>query len=297
MPPFLPDVHAVREDFADYLGESQAFDAGLGILIEELKKAGEYENTIIAISGDHGPAGFPQGKCNLYDFGSKVSLAIAGPGVQGGRIVDDFVSLPDLAPTFIEAGGVTIPNSMSAKSIWPTLKSDKEGLVDPKRKQVFIGRERHVAVAREGQLPYPQRAIRTDDYLYIINFKPERNPLGDPYLLGTAKEPSVEQMEKSTTITLPDEDAGPTKAWLVSHRTEWKDAYHNAYGKRPRIELYDLKNDPHQMKNVASSEKYTAIAKKLKSQLMQELKSTNDPRLIDNGKFYETAPMAGPVKK
>ena len=59
MPAFLPDVHAVREDLADYLGEIAAFDAGLGILIDELKKRGEYENTLIVVSGDHGPPGFP----------------------------------------------------------------------------------------------------------------------------------------------------------------------------------------------------------------------------------------------
>ena len=69
--------------------------------MEELKRTGEYDNTLIAISGDHGAPGFPHGKCNLYDFGSKVSLVIAGAGDNGGRVVDDFVSLPDLAPTFL----------------------------------------------------------------------------------------------------------------------------------------------------------------------------------------------------
>ena len=142
MPAFLPDVHAVREDLADYLGEIAAFDAGLGILIEELKKAGEYENTIIVVSGDHGPPGFPHGKCNLYDFGTRVCLAIAGPGVKGGRVVDDFVCLPDLAPTFVEAGKVEVPGGMSAKSLWKVLKSKKEGQVDPNRDAVVTGRER-----------------------------------------------------------------------------------------------------------------------------------------------------------
>ena len=98
MPAFLPDVHAVREDLADYLGEIAAFDAGLGILIDELKKRGEYENTLIVVSGIMDRLAFPDGKCNLYDFGTKVCLAIAGPGVKGGRVVDDFTCLPDLAP-------------------------------------------------------------------------------------------------------------------------------------------------------------------------------------------------------
>ena len=61
MPAFLPDVHAVRQDLADYLGEIAAFDAGLGILIEELKRRGEYENTLIVVSGDHG-LGFPMAR-------------------------------------------------------------------------------------------------------------------------------------------------------------------------------------------------------------------------------------------
>jgi arylsulfatase A-like enzyme len=56
-------------------------------------------------SGDHGLPGFPYGKCNLYDFGSAVSLAIRWGGAQGGRVVDDLVSLVDLAPTLLEVAG------------------------------------------------------------------------------------------------------------------------------------------------------------------------------------------------
>lgn len=297
LPPFLPDVPEVREDFADYLGEAMAFDMALGVLVEELKKSGEFENTLIAVSGDHGPAGFPHGKCNLYDFGARVALSISGPGVKGGRIVDDFVSLPDLAATFLEAGKVKTPGVMTSRSIWPTLKSTKEGLVDSSRTQVYIGRERHVAKARAGQLPYPQRAIRTKDYLFIVNFKPDRYPLGDPYKLDTDAEPNVQQLTNNTFTTLPDEDAGPTKAWIVSNRADPKvrPYYDHAYGKRAREELFDLKKDPHQMKNVAMDPAYVEIAGKLRTQLMKELADTKDPRLVDEGKFFETAPMAGPV--
>lgn len=190
MPAFLPDVHEVREDLADYLGEIAAFDAGLGVLIDELKKRGEYENTLIVVSGDHGPPGFPYGKCNLYDFGTKVCLAIAGPGVKGGRVVDDFTCLPDLAPTFLDAGKIEVPKVMSAKSLWPVLKSKKQGLVDKTRDATITGRERHVHTARPGYLPYPQRSIRTKDFQFIINFKPDRWPLGDPYRLDGKNEPS-----------------------------------------------------------------------------------------------------------
>lgn len=297
LPPYLPDVPEVRQDFSDYLGEATAFDRALGVLVEELKDAGEFENTIIVVSGDHGPAGFPHGKCNLYDFGTRVSLSISGPGVRGGRVVDDFVSLPDLAATFLEAGDVAIPKVMTSRSIWPTLRSEKSGLVDPERTHVFTGRERHVAKARVGQLPYPQRAIRTKDYLFITNFRPDRYPLGDPYLLGSDKEPDANQITNNTLVTLPDEDAGPTKAYLVKNRTDpkIKPFFAHAYGKRPREELFDLAKDPHQIKNVATDPAYKEIADSLRKKLMAELKNTNDPRLIENGKFFETPPMAGPV--
>ncbi len=299
MPAFLPDVHPVREDLADYLGEIAAFDAGLGILIEELKKAGEYENTIIVVSGDHGPPGFPHGKCNLYDFGTRVCLAIAGPGVKGGRVVDDFVCLPDLAPTFLEAGKSRVPEGMSAKSLWKVLKSKKVGQVDPSRDAVVTGRERHVYSSRPGYLPYPQRAIRTKDFQFVINFKPDRWPLGDPYLLGTPKEPGAALLENQTFVTLADEDAGPTKAWIVTNRkdSKVKPVFDNAYGKRPREELYDMNKDPDQMKNLAQDPAHAKTVNQLRSRLMNYLRENNDPRLVEDGKFFETSPMTDGFKR
>ncbi|HVW35975.1 MAG TPA: sulfatase, partial [Pirellulales bacterium] len=181
LPKFLPDVPEVREDFADYLGEIQAFDAAIGVLLERLAASGELDNTLIVISGDHGAPGFPHGKCNLYDFGVGVALIAQWPGGKPGRVVDDFINLMDLAPTFLEAGGVEPPEVMTGRSLLDVLKSERSGQVDPKRNWVVTGRERHVAAAREENLPYPQRALRTNDFLYIRNFKPDRWPLGAPY--------------------------------------------------------------------------------------------------------------------
>ena len=69
LPAFLPDVPEVRDDIADYLGECQAWDAGVGVLVAELERCGELDNTIFVISGDHGMPGVPRGKCNLVDHG------------------------------------------------------------------------------------------------------------------------------------------------------------------------------------------------------------------------------------
>ena len=141
LPKFLPDVPIVREDVADYLGEAMAFDAGLGVLLDELDKNGELDNTIIVASGDHGIPGFPRGKCSLYDMGVHVALAIRWAGkAPAGRVVDDFVNLPDLSPTFIEAAGLTPPEVMTGRSLVSVLTSKQAGQVDATRDFVVVGR-------------------------------------------------------------------------------------------------------------------------------------------------------------
>lgn len=297
MPPFLPDVAEVREDLADYFGEVQAFDAALGLLLDRLEEIGELDNTLVVVSGDHGAPGFPHGKCNLYDFGSSVSLAMRWGGARGGRVVDDLVSLTDLAPTFLELGGVAVPDTMTGRSLVELLKSDQSGQVDPRRSAVFIGRERHVEGARADFMPYPQRAIRTQDFLYIVNFRPDRWPLGDPYRLDGDNPPSEVELTEETRVSLPDEDAGPSKAWLVGMRDDprWRSHFRWVYGKRPREEMYDLKADPHQVKNVAADPDFAQARAALERRLLDELRRTGDPRLVDDGRFFETPPMSGPV--
>ena len=279
MPPFLADVPEVREDLADYFGEAQALDAAIGVLLQELKATGELDNTLIVISGDHGAAGFGHGKCTLYDFGTSVSLAIRWGGAKGGRVVDDLVSLTDLAPTFLEVAGVAIPAAMTGRSLVNVLTADKPGQVDPARTQVFFGRERHVEDARAGYLPYPQRAIRTHDFAFIINFKPDRYPMGDPRRLDGDNPPTAEQITEDTRVTLADEDAGPAKAWLVTQRNNprWRTLYERAYGKRPGFELYDLKADPDEVKNVADDPRYAQARADLESRLLKELRAHRRP--------------------
>ncbi len=300
LPPFLPDIPEMREDFADYLGEVQALDAYAGELLDALEKAGELDNTLVVMSGDHGPPGFPHGKCNLYDFGSRVALALRGPGVEKGKVSDTLVSLPDLAPTFLEMAGVKPPATMTANSLQSLGVINGSGDIDRKtmpRDAVFIGRERHYPTARDGGLPYPQRAIRTKDHLYIINFRPDRWPLGDPRQLqgGT---PTWDKLANNTGVTLSDEDAGPAKAWLVLNRdtAQGKPFFDHAYGKRPAEELYVLSDDPHQMRNRAGDKTLEGIRKNLRERLLKTLEETGDPRMQENGKFFETPPLAGPVQ-
>lgn len=292
LPPFLPDVEVVREDFADYLGEAQAFDASLGVILEELRRLGQLDNTILVVSGDHGIPGVTRGKCNLYDLGTSVPLAIRWPkGIKNpGRVIDDFVSLPDLASTFLEAAGQQIPKQMTAKSLIGIFESEKDGQVDPARNAVFTGRERHVAKARAGNKPYPQRAIRTDQYLYIINFAPDRWPMGDGPGFGRTEAlmPELEPLRENTFSAFGDLDASPTKAWVVMHRDEDPKSFDYAVGKRPRIEMYDIQTDPHCMNNLATNAEHSTARTTLHARLMTELKRTGDPRVSSNVIFEQS---------
>ncbi|MCL4402393.1 MAG: sulfatase-like hydrolase/transferase, partial [Acidobacteria bacterium] len=286
LPKFLPDVSEVREDFIDYLSEVQSLDLMIGGFLEELRKAGTLDNTMIVLTGDNGVGGMPRGKCNLYDFGVRAPLMIRWPAAsKPGRVVDDFVSLMDLAPTFLEAAGIQPPRTMDGRSLMPLLISGRQGVIDPARDCVILSRERHVADARQGRLPYPSRAIRTRDFLYIRNFKPGRWPMGDPLGLdGSGAEPSYDELASNTMITYKDHDASPTKAYMITHRKEpaVKPLYDLAFGKRPAEELYDLRGDPDQMTNVAAQPRFATKKNELSARLLKVMRDTGDPRLEDD---------------
>ncbi len=301
MPSFLPDVHAVREDMVDYLGEVMAFDSALGVLLDRIARMGELDNTIVVVSGDHGIPGFTHAKTNLYDFGTHVSLAIRWPNGGGGtlaksdgkgRVVTDFVNLMDLAPTFLEMGGVGVPEVMTGRSLVSVLKSEGDGRVDRSRDFVVTGRERHVWNARDGNLPYPHRALRTDDFLYIRNFKPDRWPQGNPGEPDGGGQYDENTLTNNTFVTFGDVDAGPTKAWLIlNENTEYGRSYFDyAFGKRPGEELYDLSVDPDQTVNVATEATYGKTRDELRTRLLKLLRENGDPRVLSDGSTFDKMP-------
>ena len=292
LPKHLPDVPEFREDFGSYLGEIQAFDAQVGVLVKRLEEEGELDNTIIVISGDHGAPGFPGGKCNLYDFGVNVTLAIRWPGQPGGRYIEDFVNLMDLAPTFMEVGGAAIPPGVNGKSLVSLMKSGQSGKVEPERDCVITGRERHVSTAREGNLPYPQRALRKDGWLYIHNFKPERMPMGDTKNLTDSFTPDQDALENNTYEAFPDMDSSPAKAWLIAHRNDSQYKWHfdYAFAKRPQEELYDLRKDPDATINLATEATFAAKKAEMAAELMAKLKAVGDPRVTQDPVPFELPP-------
>jgi len=294
IPPCLPDCEEVRTDICDYYWEVQRFDTEVGEMLKILEENGELDNTLVVISGDNGLP-FPRCKTNLYDCGTKVPLAVRwGDGVKGGRVLEDFVSLVGLAPTFLEAAGLKPTADMTARSFLDILLSGRSGRVDPKRDKVFTGRERHVPGQETGMDGYPMRAIRTYDFLYVRNFKPDRWPGGAPK--GYA-EPTEIVIHKplGTFYGYRDIDASPTKAYMLAHRDDpkVKKLFELAFGKRPAEELYDLGQDPGQLYNVADKAEYAEVKGKLAAALMAELTATKDPRVLGNGDVFDNYPYYG----
>ena len=290
LPAFLPDHPTVREDFADYLGEAMAFDASVGVLLEELTARGELENTIFVVSGDHGAPGFPRGKCNLYDFGTRVPLAVRWPAkVVADQRISTPVSLVDLGPTFLAAVDLPIPEQFDGESLWPVLHQGTAA-ESALRGYAISGRESHVGPARPDALPYPMRAIRTSDYLYIINFAPDRWPVSHPPL--AADFPPAMTGKGENRRRRMDIDFGPTRDLFVDNEdASWLKAFWDlGIGKRPAEELYDVHQDPDQMHNLAGDPEYAEVQVRLRQQLLEELRAKNDPRVVDSGDAFDRPP-------
>lgn len=285
VPACLPDCAEVRSDLCDYYVEIQRFDAEVGVMIRKLEQAGELENTLIVMTGDNGLP-FPRCKSNLYDTGTKVPLAIRWGGeVKGARVIQDFVSLADLAPTFLEAAGVAVPPAMTAHSLLGILRSDRSGQVEPARDHILTGKERHCEAQEKGNTGgYPCRAIRTRDFLYIRNFEPGRWPAGVASAAGC-----------QGGIAYHDIDVGPSKAFMIAHQDEpaVKRLFELGFGKRPAEELYDLSKDPEQLVNVAADSAYGDTRSKLAERLLAELTASKDPRVLGEGAQFDRYPKPG----
>ncbi|MCA9417531.1 MAG: sulfatase, partial [Candidatus Omnitrophica bacterium] len=178
VPAFLPDLPLIRSDLADYYYEVQWFDRHLGKMLDLLEERGELDNTLVVVTSDNGMA-FPRAKANLYEYGLHMPLAVMWPEkVSGGREVQDLISFTDFAPTFLEAAGLPSEPAMTGRSFLDLLTTKEEGIVDPSRKFVLSGRERHTH-ARPDNRGYPARSIRTQDYLLIWNLNPDLWPAGN----------------------------------------------------------------------------------------------------------------------
>ena len=284
VPSFLPDTPEVKSDILDYALEIEWFDKHLGFMLDKLEELGELENTIVIVTSDNGMP-FPRAKANNYEFGTHMPLAISWPAkIKGGRSVDDLISFIDLAPTFLETAGLEVPSGVTGKSLLPLLLSNNNGLIDPDRNRVYNGRERHTH-ARPDNLGYPCRAVRTEKYLYIRNFKPERWPAGNP--------PEDEVSDaKSEPIGegYYDIDGSPTKTFMINNKETYKGLFNAAFAKRPAEELYDILSDPGCIHNLADKKDLQEIRNELSTELERVLTRQGDPRMLGYGDVFESYP-------
>ncbi len=278
VPPFLPDTPEVRNDILDYYAAIQRFDDEIGAVLTNLDLSGRADDTLVVITSDNGMP-FPRSKANLYGIGTHMPLAIRWPAkVKAGRKVDDVVSHTDFAPTFLEAAGLKPLPEMTGTSLMPILTKGKP----LGRDAIVVEKERHTN-CREGDRAYPCRGLRTKDFLYIRNFRPELWPAGDPKMWRAVGD-------------FGDIDTGPSKTVILSRHDDpkIKPFFELATAKRPAEELYDLKKDPWELHNVADDPAYAKTKERLAQKLKTWMDKTQDPRAVNpNDDRWDKYPYYG----
>lgn len=275
VPGYWPDTDAVRHDMLDYAFEVEHTDRHLGRMIAELEKRGLLDDTLIIVTADHGMP-FPRCKGYAYRDSNHVPLALRWPaGIKKpGRVIEDFVSFIDIAPTLLDVAGIDPVQAgmqpvtgASWRAIW---ESEKSGQVVTARDHVLIGKER-TDVGRPQDQGYPIRGIIRDGWLFLKNYEPSRWPAGNPetgYL---------------------DTDASPTKTLILERgRQNREDKFWTLnFGMRPAQELYDLTSDPHCVHNLAADSVQAERQTSLERFMEDRLKAQGDPRMLGQGAVFD----------
>lgn len=268
-PSFWDDDELVKHDILDYAVEVEYFDLHLGEIIQYLKDAGEFENTLIIATSDNGMP-FPRYKGHPHEFATRLPFVVSWPRQikNPGRTCYEYASFIDIAPTFLEVGEVSFEDSgmqdIQGKSLCDFFNDKVKG-----RNQVLTGRERN-DMCRPNGWGYPVRSLHKGDFVYMHNFAPDRWPCGT---------------EESG---FRDTDWSPTKAHIM-YKMEETPSYEYCFGKRPQEELYNVKSDPECLSNLALNPEYNSLKKKMKKVLFKELATQGDPRMSGNGDMFNYA--------
>ncbi len=250
------DSPRLRQFTADYYNCLRRLDDGVGMLLQRLKESGKIEDTIIVYIGDHG-AQFSRGKCSLYEAGLRVPFIVSWPGkVPSNQVRNEMVSTLDILPTFLEMVGSEslIPKGLPGRSLQPLLRGQKI----PWRKYIFGFNTG--AAPRIFHLAY---SVRGERYKLIFN------PMSDGMITSDAAKAYFTQLNSHYI-------AGTTKDELKSAPEDIQNAY-QTYLKPPTYELYDLKEDWYEFKNLAELPQYLETKESLIAVLKNWRKSTKDP--------------------
>ncbi|MCA9192892.1 MAG: sulfatase [Planctomycetales bacterium] len=282
VPNYWPDDEIVRHDMLDYAYEVEYVDHHLGRMIAELEKRQLLNNTVIIVTSDHGMP-FPRVKGYAYHDSNHIPLAIRWPqGIANpGRVIDDFVSFIDIAPTVLDLAQIAPIDSgmqpITGTSLREIMDSEQAGQVVATRDHVLIGKER-TDVGRPHDQGYPIRGLLTATHLFLKNYEPTRWPAGNPetgYL---------------------DTDGSPTKTLILQRgRQNRQDIYWRLnFGIRPDRELFDLVQDKDCTQNLADSLAQRSLVAQMEQRLEASLRDQGDPRMFGNGHLFdEYQPTAG----
>ncbi len=235
LPSWYPDTPMTRKDWAMGLESAQTSDRDIGDILARLKKEGLYDNTIIVVTADHGVA-LPRSKQFLYDEGLHIPLIIRWPArLAPGNISRELVCNLDVVPTILDLAGVKRPSYLQGRS-----------LADPNQKEpkwIFAGRDKmddtHDAM----------RTVRSRDFRYILNLMPER-----PYCqFNRYKEDNYPGLALLNVLHLQGKLSPEQDAFMQD--------------RKPEEELYDLRNDPGEIHNLAANPKYADTLKELRNRL------------------------------
>ena len=244
LPPYYPNDSVLLRDWATYLDTVRITDWHVGQVIERLQKEGILDNTIIIFFTDHGIS-HARGKQFLYDEGTHIPLVIKGPGIPVGENRQDLVEHIDVAALSLALAGIQIPQKMEGQNILSPQYKPKEF--------VFAARDRC------GEAADQIRSVRSEKFLYIKNFFPER-----PHLM-----PSNYKDTKLIIKRLRQLHGGG-KLDTLSKQLLFSPA-------RPGEELYLYQGDKWQTKNLSGLSKYKDILQNHREQLNQWISKTKDP--------------------
>ncbi|MHC4225998.1 MAG: sulfatase-like hydrolase/transferase [Planctomycetota bacterium] len=267
LPPYYPDTPIIREDWKRNYELITAMDAWAGDLIGQLKEDRLYENTIIFFWSDHG-IGLPRAKRWLYDSGTHIPLVVRIPkpfreGDQGkpGDRNNRLVSSIDFAPTVMNLAGLKTPEYMQGQ---PFLGAN---LPRP-RKYVFGARD------RMDERYDIIRSVRDKRYRYIRNYEPLKTYY--QYMNTPEKGATMKEIRRvHAEGKLP-----PAAKLFMAER-------------KPVEELYDLRNDPHEINNLAQNPKHQSVLKRMRKVHLQWVQQTKDLGLMPEQELVEREKQYG----
>jgi N-sulfoglucosamine sulfohydrolase len=248
LPYFIPDQPDARADYADYYQSVARLDDGIGRVMKVLEETKKRDDTLVIFLSDNGIP-FPGAKTTLYDAGLHLPLIIRKPGQKAGAVCQAMVTWTDIAPTILDWCGVKPPANLPSRTLLPLLEHENPMGWD----EVYASHQFH-----EVTMYYPMRSIRTRDHRYILNLA---NALEYPHAADLWESGTWQGILKRGDKTLGERSL-------------------DAFLHRPKEELYDLKADPHELKNLAGDPKYADTLNDLRKRCKAWQVKTSDPWLV-----------------